>query len=85
MTTTRTHFTFRVAILPPRPPKPPPPRPPKPPPPPPAAGCRDGVALDLRRYDGGCQRLPSIEAYKQLPVLRAALAAHQSKYVTPTS
>ena len=36
MTTTRTHFTFRVAILPPRPPKPPPPRPPKPPPPPPA-------------------------------------------------
>src|SRR5215831_11724083 len=40
MTTTRTHFTFRVAILPPRPPKPPPPRPPKPPPPPPAAGIR---------------------------------------------
>ena len=37
MTTTRTHFTFRVAMLPPRPPKPPPPRPPKPPPPPPAA------------------------------------------------
>ena len=35
MTTTRTHFTFRVAMLPPRPPKPPPPRPPKPPPPPP--------------------------------------------------
>src|SRR6516225_5580302 len=35
MTTTRTHFTFRVAILPPRPPKPPPPRPPRPPPPPP--------------------------------------------------
>jgi hypothetical protein len=25
MTTTRTHFTFRVAMLPPRPPKPPPP------------------------------------------------------------
>ena len=40
MTTTRTHFTFRVAILPPRPPKPPPPRPPKPPPPPPLhSGC----------------------------------------------
>jgi len=37
MTTTRTHFTFRVAMLPPRPPKPPPPRPPKSPPPPPAA------------------------------------------------
>jgi hypothetical protein len=27
MTTTRTHFTFRVAMLPPRSPKPPPPRP----------------------------------------------------------
>src|SRR5262249_15119485 len=26
------------------------------------AKCRDGVALDLRRYDGGCQRLPSIES-----------------------
>src|SRR5215831_3341813 len=28
MSRTRTRFTFRVAILPPRPPKPPPPRPP---------------------------------------------------------
>src|SRR5262245_18900841 len=37
MSTLRTHFTFRVAMLPLRPPKPPPPRPPKPPPPPPAA------------------------------------------------
>jgi hypothetical protein len=37
MSTTKTHFTFRVAMLPLRPPKPPPPRPPKPPPPPPAA------------------------------------------------
>jgi hypothetical protein len=36
MTTTRTHFTFRVAMLPPLPPKPPPPRPPRPPPPPPS-------------------------------------------------
>src|SRR5262249_9760960 len=36
MSTTKTHFNFRVAKLPARPPKPPPPRPPKPPPPPPA-------------------------------------------------
>jgi bifunctional non-homologous end joining protein LigD len=37
MSTLRTLFTFRVAMLPPRQPKPPPPRPPRPPPPPPAA------------------------------------------------
>src|SRR6516164_699472 len=42
MSTLRTHFTFRVAMLQPRPPKPPPPRPPKPPPPPPVA-YRDGM------------------------------------------
>src|SRR5262245_37078575 len=40
------------------------------------------AALDRRRHDGGSKRLPSIESYKHLPVLRAALAAHQSKYVT---
>src|SRR5205807_3671829 len=26
------------------------------------AKCRDGVALDRRRHDGGSQRLPSIES-----------------------
>src|SRR5258708_32881777 len=26
------------------------------------AKCHDGVALDRRRYDGGSQRLPSIES-----------------------
>src|SRR5262245_42199460 len=37
MSRTRTRFTFRVAILPPRPPKPPPPKATGPPPPPPTA------------------------------------------------
>src|SRR5262245_1479400 len=46
MGTTRTRFTFRVAILPPRPPKPPPPRPPRPPPPPP---LHSGHAVRNRR------------------------------------
>src|SRR5262249_39496633 len=51
MSTTRTHFTFRVAMLQPRPPKPPPPRPPKPPPPPPCRIARTASALrgDARR------------------------------------
>ena len=39
---------------------------------------RDGVALDRRRRDGGSRRLPSIESLKHLPLLRVALAAHQS-------
>jgi hypothetical protein len=28
------------------------------------AKCRDGVALDRRRHDGGNQRLPSIESLR---------------------
>jgi hypothetical protein len=56
MITTRTHFTFRVAMLPPRPPKPPPPRPPKPPPPPPRRIARTPTQRlrgDARGRDGG--------------------------------
>jgi hypothetical protein len=47
------------------------------------AGCREGAALERRppcwrrsKASGG------FKAYKQLPVLRAAVAAHQAKHVS---
>jgi putative transposase len=40
------------------------------------------LQLDGRRHAGSDQGLPSVEAHKHLPTLRAALAAHQSRYLT---
>src|SRR5262249_47634155 len=58
MNTTRTHFTFRVAMLQPRPPKPPPPRPPKPPPPPPMY-----PPINCARGRGAGQRTETVLAF----------------------
>jgi putative transposase len=47
---------------------------------------RRNAAMALRWTTAGMMEQPKasadLKAYKQLPVLRAALAAHQSKYVT---
>ena len=42
----------------------------------------DGDALDRSRYAGSSQRLPTLKAHKQLPALRAALEAHQTRNST---
>ena len=40
------------------------------------------MALGWRRHAGGRQGLPATQGHRQLPILRAALAAHQAKNVT---
>ena len=42
------------------------------------ARCRDGAALDRRGMLEAAKGFRRLKAYKHLPVLRAALAAHQS-------
>ena len=46
------------------------------------AKCRDGVALDRPGMMEAAKGFRRLKGYKQLPVLRAALAAHQSNYLT---
>ena len=48
--------------------------------------AEDGAALDRRRHAGGRQGLSAAQGQaKQLPILRAALAAHQAKNATNTT